>query len=114
MVDLVLYSQTVYGLLDLAPANSDAFDSLPEKLKFESYPAEDCIIVPEENSGSSFSWISVASVSFGSNFIQLDFLCIASVLYDSIIRGLTFVGIGVLLDICHQPVAIRKKGKKEE
>ena len=113
MVDLVLYSQTVYGLLDLAPAHSVASDNFPEKSKFESYPAEDCIIVPEKNSKSSFSWISGASVSFGSNVIQLDFLCIASVPYDSIIRRLTLIGMAVFIDICHQTVAIRKKGRIE-
>ena len=95
VVELAVYSEAVYGLLDSGDIQNVMPDKLDRKLRLELSTTERRIIVADGTSGSCAGSISGIPVSFGSIVMRLDFLVIASVPYDLIIGAPTLVEIMV-------------------
>ena len=113
VVELAVYSEAVYGLLDSGATPNVMSVKLVKKLKLELSPTERRIIVADRTSGNCAGSISGIPVSFGSILMRLDFLVIASVPCDLIIGAPTLVEMRTCIYMYHQTVMIRNRGKTE-
>ena len=113
VVELAVYSEAVYGLLDSGAIPNVMSDKLGRKLRLELSPTERRTIVADGTSRSCAESISGIPVSFGSKVMRLEFLVIASVPYDLIIDAPTLVEMWACIDMYHQTVTIGNHGKTE-
>ena len=107
VVELEVYSEAVYGLLDSGAVPNVMSDKVANKLRLELSPTERRIIVADRTSGGCAGSISGIPVSFGSIVMRLDFLVIAPVPYDLIIGAPTLLEMRACIDMYHQTVTIR-------
>ena len=113
VVELVVYSEAVYGLLDSGAIPNVMSDKLANKLRLYLSRTERRIIVADGTSGSCAGSISGIPVSFGSIVMHLDFLVVSSVPYDLIIGAPMLVEMRACIDMYQQTVTIRNHGKAE-
>ena len=79
-MDLAVYSESVYSLLDSGTISNVNSDNLSNKLRLELYLIQRSVIVTDGTSGICAGSISGMPVSFDSTVMRLDFLVFASVL----------------------------------
>ena len=113
VVELAVFSEAVYRLLDSGAISNVMSEKLVEKLRLELSPTERLVIVADGTSGICAGSISGIPVSFGSIVMRLDFLVITSVPYHLIIGALTLIEMRACIDMYHQTVMIRNHGKTE-
>ena len=113
LVELAVNSEAVYGLFDSGDIANVMSEKLANKLRLVLPPTERHIIVADGTSRSCAGSISGIPVSCGSIVMRLDFLVIASVLYDLIISALSLVDMQAGIDMYHRTVTIRNHGETE-
>ena len=113
LVELAINSEAGYGLFDSGDVPNVMLEKLANKLRLVLSPKERRIIFADGTSRSCARSISGIPVSWGSIVMRLDFLVIASVLYDLIISALSLVDMQAGIDIYHQTVTIRNHGETE-
>ena len=91
VVELAAYSEAVYGLLDSESIPNVMSDKLAINSRLELSPTERRITVADGTSGSCAGSISGTPFGFGSIVMRLDFLVIASILYEWILVAPTLV-----------------------
>ena len=88
-------------------------DTLAEKLRLRLPPTKRGIVVADGSTGDCACVLEEITVIFGDIVLQLNFMVIKSLPYDSIIESPKLVDMCASIDLYHQTVKVKKDDKTE-
>ncbi len=113
IMQLMVYFEHVFGILDSRAIPNVMSDRLANKLKLSLTPTERRIIVADLSTGGCKGIASDVPVVFGKVVVRLKFMVIESVPYDLIIGTPALVQIRARIDMYSQTEQVRKNVKTE-